>query len=129
MIKTILIADASLVMRRVIERSLRLAGLESGRVIEASDGAEALAVTQRQRLDLVLTELNLPNLSGLDLLRQLREQETTKDLPVVIVSSQAGQSAVLEALHLGARGFLRKPFTVDQMKEYVTSLLQLPHIA
>ena len=128
--KTILIVDGSPVMRRVVERSLRLAGLESGRVLEAADGTEALSVAGQNSLDLILTELNLAGVDGLEVLRQLRRSEATQNVPVVIITSEAGESHVLEALALGAHGYIRKPFTSDQVKDYIAPLFGfLPTLA
>ena len=122
MSKTILIVDGSPVMRRVVERSLRLAGLEAQQVYEAGDGNEALSLAQQHLPDLILTDLNLAGMDGLQLLRQLREAEPTRELPVVIITSQAGETHVLEALELGARGYIRKPFTADQVRDYIAPL-------
>ncbi|HXE31840.1 MAG TPA: response regulator [Terriglobales bacterium] len=124
MAKSILIVDASPVMRRIIERSLRMAGLELGRVWEAADGEAALRLALEHRPELVLTELNLAAMSGLDLLRQLRAAEATRDVPVVIITSQAGEAHVRQALALGAGGYIRKPFTADQVKDYIVPLFQ-----
>ena len=126
MTKTVLIVDGSPVMRRVVERSLRLAGLELMRVLDAADAAEALALAQQHRLDLVLTDLNLSAMDGLDLMRNLRQNDVTRDVPIVVITSQAGESYVMEALALGARGYIRKPFTADQVKEYIAPLFRLP---
>lgn len=122
MSKTILIADGSPVMRRVVERSLRLAGLEAQQVYEAGDGQEALNLAQQHIPDLILTDLNLAGMDGLQLLRKLRETEAIREVPVVIITSQAGEAHVLEALELGARGFIRKPFTADQVRDYIAPL-------
>lgn len=122
MSKTILIADGSTVMRRVVERSLQLAGLEAQQVVEASNGAEALAAIEQHHPDLVLAELKLGEVSGLDVLRRLREAEETRTLPFIFIASQAGESQVQEALQLGAQGFIRKPFTADQVKDYIAPL-------
>ena len=122
MSKTVLIVDGSTVMRRVIERSLHLAGLELQQVVEASNGTEALAAIEQHHPDIVLAEIKLEEVSGLDLLRQLREAEGTRTLPFIFISSQAGESQVAEALSLGAQGFIRKPFTADQVKDYIAPL-------
>ncbi|HUX65976.1 MAG TPA: response regulator [Terriglobales bacterium] len=122
MSKTILIVDGSPVMRRVVERSLRLAGLEAQQVYEAGDGKEALSLAQQHQPDLILTDLNLAGMDGMELLRQLREAEATRAVPVVIVTSQAGEAHVLEALELGAQGYIRKPFTADQVRDYIAPL-------
>ncbi|MGN6593297.1 MAG: response regulator [Terriglobales bacterium] len=122
MSKTVLIVDGSTVMRRVIERSLHLAGLELQQVVEASNGTEALAAIEQHHPDIVLAEIKLEEVSGLDLLRRLREGEGTRTLPFIFISSQAGESQVAEALSLGAQGFIRKPFTADQVKDYIAPL-------
>ncbi|HEY8056855.1 MAG TPA: response regulator [Terriglobales bacterium] len=122
MSKTILIVDSSTVMRRIIERSLVLAGLELQQLVEASNGAEALAAIEQHHPEIVLSEIKLDQLSGLDLLRRLREDEATRTLPFIFISSQAAESQVQEALTLGAQGFIRKPFTADQVKDYIAPL-------
>ncbi|MGH9488539.1 MAG: response regulator [Terriglobales bacterium] len=120
--RTVLIVDPAPVMRRVVERSLRLAGLEMQQVFEASDGQEALNLVTQQHPGLVLSELALDGVDGLQLLRQIRSEEATRTLPLVFVSSQAGEAQVNEALELGAQGYIRKPFTADQIKEYILPL-------
>ncbi|MGH9416165.1 MAG: response regulator [Terriglobales bacterium] len=117
--KSVLIVDSSSVMRRVIERSLRLAGIEAQQIYEAAAGDEALSLAQLHQPDLILTEINLAGMEGLSLVRSLRQSGATADLPVVIISSQAGESHVHEALELGVRGYIRKPFTADQVRDYI----------
>ncbi|MGH9394519.1 MAG: response regulator [Terriglobales bacterium] len=121
--RSVLIADGSLVMRRVIERSLRLSGLEPQQVFEAGSGTEALALAQEHKPSVILTDLDLTGLDGLGLLRQLKEAEETRDLPVVVITSQAAEAQVTQALELGARGYIRKPFTTDQVRDYIAPLL------
>jgi len=120
--KSVLIADGSLVMRRVIERSLRLAGLEPQQVYEANDGNEALALAQQHRPSVILTDLDLAGLDGMALLRQLKQSEETQNLPLVFITSQAVEAQVTEALELGARGYIRKPFTAEQVRDYIAPL-------
>ncbi|HVB40281.1 MAG TPA: response regulator [Terriglobales bacterium] len=127
--KVILIVDGSPIMRRVIERALRLAGIDLGQIVEATDGTEALALTQQRHFDLILTDINLQGINGLELLRQLRQAEATSTVPVVIITSEAGESHVLEALSLGAQGYIRKPFTADQVKEYIAPLFRMAALA
>ncbi len=122
MSKSVLIADGSQVMRRVIERSLRLAGLDAPQVFEAADGNEALALAQQHRPDIVLTDISLGGMDGLQLLRQLRQADETRATPVIFISSQAVESQVTEALELGCAGYIRKPFTSDQVKDYIAPL-------
>jgi len=117
--RTVLIADPSAIMRRILERALRLAGLEPQHLFEASDGDEALALARQHQPDLILCDSSLPGQDGMAVLRALKESEETRDLEFVFVSCQANESRVLEALSLGARGYLRKPFTVEQVRDTV----------
>jgi two-component system, chemotaxis family, chemotaxis protein CheY len=119
----ILIVDDSSVMRKIIERSLRQAGLEQAEVVEAGNGVEALAQVREGVFDLILSDINMPAMDGIEFLRQLATIETTKSVPVVMVTTEGSESRVVEALSIGAKGYIRKPFTPDQIKERVIPLL------
>ena len=120
----ILIVDDSSVMRKIVERSLRQAGLEIVQVLEASNGAEALVVAQNNALDLILSDINMPTMDGLEFVRRLRDVENAKNVPVIMITTEAGESAVGQALANGARGYIRKPFTPEQIKERIAPLLE-----
>jgi len=120
----VLIVDDSSVMRKIVGRSLRQAGLEMQEVLEASNGSEALTVAREHPLDLILTDINMPMMDGLEFVRQLRRIEAAKDIPVIMVTTEAGEAHVVQALSSGASGYIRKPFTPDQIKERVIPLLR-----
>ena len=124
MAKTVLIVDDSSVMRKIVERSLRQAGVEVGEVHEANNGVEALAMVKEGSFDLILSDINMPMMDGLEFVRQLQGLDNAKDVPVVMITTEGSESRVVEALSCGARGYIRKPFTVDQVKEYVAPLLE-----
>ena len=119
----VLIVDDSSVMRKIVERSLRQAGLELGKVLEANNGAEALALVQENSFDLILSDINMPTMDGLEFVRQLQSVENAKGVPVVMITTEGSESRVVEALSCGARGYIRKPFTADQVKEHVAPLV------
>ena len=121
----ILIVDDSSVMRKIIERSLRQAGVELGDIVEAGNGIEALAAVKDGTFDLILSDINMPAMDGLEFLRQLATVESAKGTPVVMVTTEGSESRVVEALSIGAKGYIRKPFTPDQIKERVTPLLEV----
>jgi two-component system chemotaxis response regulator CheY len=121
----ILIVDDSSVMRKIIERSLRQAGLELGDIVEAGNGIEALAAVKDGTFDLILSDINMPAMDGLEFLRQLATVESAKGTPVVMVTTEGSESRVVEALSIGAKGYIRKPFTPDQIKERVTPILEV----
>jgi two-component system chemotaxis response regulator CheY len=120
----ILIVDDSSVMRKIVDRSLRQAGLDIKEVFEASNGVEALARMQQTRVDLILSDINMPTMDGLELVRQLQAVENAKGVPIVMVTTEAGESHVVQALSSGARGYIRKPFSPDQIRERIIPLLQ-----
>jgi two-component system chemotaxis response regulator CheY len=118
-----LIVDDSGVMRKIVERSLRQAGLELAEVWEAGNGLEALAVLQTKTPDLILSDINMPSMDGLEFVRQLRGVESAKGIPVVMITTEGSESRVVEALSCGARGYIRKPFTPEQVKQHVIPLV------
>lgn len=119
----VLIVDDSSVMRKIVERSLRQAGVPISQVLEAADGTEALGVLNQGKVDLILCDINMPVMNGLEFVRQLPGVENAKGVPVVMITTEGSESHVVEALSAGARGYIRKPFTPDQVKEHVLPLL------
>lgn len=120
---TALIVDDSSVMRKIVERSLRQAGVELEKVVEASNGAEALAALSSCKPDLILCDINMPVMDGLEFVKEAHKMDTTKDIPIVMITTEGSESHVVQALTAGARGYIRKPFTPDQVKEHVLPVL------
>ena len=118
-----LIVDDSSVMRKIVERSLRQAGVNLTQVLEAANGAEALGVLQQSQVDLILCDINMPVMDGLEFVKQLSGLENGKGVPVVMITTEGSESHVVQALSAGARGYIRKPFTPDQVKEHVVPVL------
>ena len=119
----VLIVDDSSVMRKIVERALRQAGFNIGEVIEASNGAEALAEVQKSAPDMILSDINMPVMDGLEFLKNLATMDSAKGIPVVMITTEGSEARVVEALSAGAKGYLRKPFTPEQVRERVTPLL------
>jgi two-component system, chemotaxis family, chemotaxis protein CheY len=118
-----LIVDDSSVMRKIVERSLRQAGIELSKVFEAGNGSEALAVLEENRVELILCDINMPVMGGLEFVKQLSGVKNAKGVPVVMITTEGSESHVVQALSAGAVGYIRKPFTPDQVKEHVIPLL------
>jgi len=118
-----LIVDDSSVMRKIVERSLRQAGLEALVVFEAGSGIEGLDVLKTQQVDLILSDINMPSMDGLEFLRQLRAQNLAPGVPVVMITTESSEEHVKQAIQAGAQGYIRKPFTVEQVRERVLPLL------
>lgn len=118
-----LIVDDSSVMRKIVERALRQAGLAIANVFEASSGVEALEVLRQKQVGLILSDINMPQMDGLEFLRQLREQNLAPDVPVVMITTESSEEHVKEAIIAGAQGYIRKPFTAEQVKDRVLPLV------
>jgi two-component system chemotaxis response regulator CheY len=119
----VLVVDDSAAIRKILQRVLRQTGMAIRTIYEAEDGQEALAVLKTQRPDLVLTDINMPNMDGLQLLAAIKAQPELRTLPVVMITTEGGETKVGEAVRLGAAGYVRKPFTADQIKEKLVGIL------
>ncbi len=122
-IRTLIVDDSS-VMRKIVERSLRHAGIELEQVFEAGNGAEALGTLRDHSVDLILCDINMPVMDGLEFVRQVATVENAKGVPIVMITTEGSESHVVQALSCGARGYIRKPFTAEQVKEHVLPVLE-----
>ncbi len=117
-VRTLIVDDAS-VMRKIVERSLRQAGIEPLVVHEAGNGAEAIDVLKVAEVDLILLDINMPGMDGLEFMGQIRRQNLAAGVPVVMVTTESGEGHVRQAIEGGASGYIRKPFTTDHVRERV----------
>lgn len=119
----VLIVDDSAAIRKILQRVLRQTDVSFGEIWEAGDGVEALDVMNSQTVGLVLSDVNMPNMDGLQLLAEIKRQDQLKSVPVVMITTEGSQNKVMEALNLGASGYVRKPFTADQIKEKLVGVI------
>jgi two-component system, chemotaxis family, chemotaxis protein CheY len=119
----VLIVDDSSVMRKIVERSLRQAGIDLTQVLEAGNGAEALTALQESPVDLILCDINMPVMDGLEFIKQLPGVANAKGVPVIMITTEGSEAHVVQALSAGARGYIRKPFTPEQVKTQVIPTL------
>jgi two-component system chemotaxis response regulator CheY len=115
MSQKVLVADDSGVMRKIIIRALNACGITE--IVEAADGAEALAAFAKDKFDMVLTDWNMPNKSGIDVLKGIRAAGS--DVPVIMVTTEAERERVLEAIKEGVTDYLSKPFEVETLRAKV----------
>jgi two-component system chemotaxis response regulator CheY len=118
----VLIVDDSAAIRKILQRVLRQAEIPIGTVYEAADGVEALEALKKQTVGLILSDINMPNMDGLEFLMKVRAEPAWQSLPIVMVSTEGTQAKVLEAVERGASGYVRKPFTAEQIKEKLAGL-------
>jgi two-component system chemotaxis response regulator CheY len=119
----VLVVDDSAAIRKILQRVLRQTGMAIGNVFEAGDGEEALAVLNSQKISLVLSDINMPKMDGIQLLAAIKAAPAWSAIPVVMVTTEGGEAKVGEAVRLGAAGYVRKPFTADQIKEKLAGFL------
>ncbi|MBW2619456.1 MAG: response regulator [Deltaproteobacteria bacterium] len=110
-------------MRLVIRKVLQMSGLEEARFFEAEHGEEALGVVGEHPIDLILTDINMPVMTGLELLRRLKEDETQRSIPVIVISTEGSSERQEEALELGAAGYLQKPFQPEEVRSLLEQKL------
>lgn len=115
----VLVADDSGTMRKIIIRSLNAVGIKD--IVEAADGTEAVALFQQQPFDMVLTDWNMPGLTGLEVLKAIRAAGST--VPVMLVTTEGEKSRVLEAVQAGVSDYLTKPFETDALRAKLEKFL------
>jgi two-component system chemotaxis response regulator CheY len=119
----VMIVDDSTAIRKILRRMLGQTGLTLGSVVEAGDGIEALEKLKQQPIDLILSDINMPNMDGIRLLIELKSRPESKHIPVIMITTEGSEAKVMEAIQLGASGYVKKPFTSDQIKEKLVDLI------
>jgi two-component system chemotaxis response regulator CheY len=109
-------------MRRIIKNLLRDIGYEN--VIEAEDGKQALKIIQSGGIDFVITDWNMPNMTGIELLKEIRRHAGFNELPVLMVTAESRKEQIIEAAQAGVNGYIVKPFTAATLKEKLDKILQ-----
>jgi two-component system chemotaxis response regulator CheY len=120
----VLVVDDSAAIRKILTRVLRQTGMAIQTIYEAGDGQDALTLMGQHRIDLVLSDINMPKMDGLQLLASLKASPQWHMVPVVMITTEGGETKVAEAVRLGAAGYVRKPFTADQIKEKLVGILE-----
>jgi two-component system chemotaxis response regulator CheY len=118
----ILIVDDFSTMRRIVKNLLNDLGLTN--TSEAEDGNSALAFLRSRPCDFVVTDWNMPGMTGLDLLRAIRADEALKKLPVLMVTAEAKREQIIEAAQAGVNGYIIKPFTAATLQEKLTKIFE-----
>ena len=118
----ILAVDDSPTMRRIICNTLKRAGFSD--VVEATDGKDALAKLKVEKFDFVITDWNMPEMDGLTFVSNLRADEATKNLPVLMITTRSVKDDIVAALKAGVNSYIVKPFTPDTLKEKIDQILE-----
>ena len=120
---SIMIVDDSLPMRGVLKKTLKAAGYGSSEFLEAENGEHALELLAQHPADIVITDFNMPRMNGLDLIRAMKQQPKMSRLPVIVVSTEGSLEKVSEIINEGAAGYVKKPFSPEQIRDLLIELL------
>ncbi len=119
----IITVDDSSTMRRIIKNTLQKIGFVS--ILEAGNGIEALEVMAKNKVDMIVTDWNMPEMDGLTFVKTVRQKEQYKDTPILMITTEAAKEDILTALRSGVNNYVVKPFTPDTLQEKVFKLLDL----
>jgi two-component system, chemotaxis family, chemotaxis protein CheY len=111
----ILVVDDFATMRRIMKNILKQIGFTN--IIEADDGTTALAELQKTSVDLIISDWNMPKMTGLDLLKAVRSNDNLKDLPFLMVTAEAQKQNVIDAVQAGVSNYVVKPFTAEAISD------------
>ncbi len=123
----VLIVDDSQTMRKVIRKAMALSGFDLGECWEAGDGQEALDLLARHWVDLILTDLNMPRMNGLEMLKALKRDEFHRQIPVVLITTDGSERRIQEAIALGIKGYLQKPFHPEAIGNLLSKIMEKSH--
>ncbi len=120
---SILIVDDSLPMRSVIKRTLKAAGYGNADLLEAANGQEAIDLLKNSWVDIIMTDYNMPVMNGLELIKAIKKDEMSKDIPVVVISTEGNDTKIQEFMDSGAAGYITKPFTAEAIRDLIVNIL------
>ncbi len=119
----VLVVDDSLPMRSVIKKTIKASGFKVGQFIDASNGKEALDILKEQWLDLVLTDYNMPDMNGLELISAMKKDEVLRTIPVVVITTEGSRQRVEAFMEEGAADYIKKPFTPEEIRKKLNHLM------
>lgn len=119
----ILIVDDSSVTRAVLKKTILMTEFPVNTIAQATNGFEALELMKSQSIDIVLTDLNMPEMNGIEMFEHMKEDPHTADIPLVVISTEASASRINELKSQGMRGYIHKPFTAENVRDILSSIL------
>lgn len=119
----VMVVDDSLPMRTVIIKTIKASGFANANFFEAVNGREALDLLQTQWMDLVITDYNMPEMNGMELLQEMKKDDILRAIPVLVVTTEGSREKVKAFLAQGAADYVKKPFTPETIRQKIVSLL------
>lgn len=123
----VLIVDDSPAMRTFVRRVMEVSGFDLAGCLEASNGVQALEVLQNEWVDAILSDINMPEMDGEELLRRLEADEALRQIPVIIISTDGTPVRAARMLQLGAKGYVTKPFRPEVLRAELERSLEVVH--
>lgn len=123
----ILIVDDSITIRAMIKKALQLTLPDLGQVYEAENGILALARLAEKPVGLIMTDLNMPRMDGLQLIERIKRQPKLANIPIIVISTDGSTERLSELEQQGIKGYLRKPFRPEQLKQVLSEILELTY--
>ncbi len=122
MIHKILVVDDSSIIRRIIKRTMMMILSNIDEIVEASNGVEALEVLDQKKVELILTDINMENMGGIELIGRVKDNDATKDIPIVVISTEGHEKRIAQLLAEGAVGYIKKPFTPEKVRDTINDI-------
>lgn len=119
----VLIVDDSATMRMLLRKVLAIAGLPPGQCFEGANGQEALEILAREWIDLILTDVHMPEIDGQTFLQYLRQHQKWQDIPVILITSEGRPEILRHYQQLGIQGYIKKPFHPETLKRVLSGLI------
>ncbi len=123
----VLVVDDSNAMRSVVKKVISMSGFKMDHCLEAENGKEALRILEENWVDVILSDINMPEMNGLEFLEELQKEELFKRIPVIIISTESREDRVSEAISLGAKAFIKKPFLPAEVKKVLYEVIGVGH--
>jgi two-component system chemotaxis response regulator CheY len=120
----ILIVDDSLPMRAVLKKTVKASGFNVGQIYEAANGKEALQILKQEWMDLVLSDYNMPEMNGIELIEEMKKDEVFRTIPVVIVTTEGSRERIEWFMKMGVSEYIKKPFTPEEIRSKLNHIVR-----
>lgn len=120
----VLIVDDSMIIRKMIAKTLNISGLDIGEIYFAENGKQALKLLKENWIDIVFADINMPEMNGIEMIEEMRKEDLIESIPVVIVSTERSRERIETLKAMGVKAYLNKPFVPEEFSRVVRELLQ-----
>ncbi|MBU0728824.1 MAG: response regulator [Proteobacteria bacterium] len=121
---TILVTDDSETMRAVIKKTVSMSGVPVAEFYEAANGKEALKILEDAWVDVILSDINMPEMGGVELLKEINKNDVLRNIPVIFITTESSKARMEEVSKLGAAGYIKKPFLPETIKKILIDVLE-----